>query len=64
MVIVIYLRRLLRIAVRKMTAAVGNPTLRLIRTKIGELTLGNLQPGKVHQLTAEEGEQLRNYVGL
>ncbi len=50
--------------VRKMTAAVGNPTLRLIRTKIGELTLGNLQPGKVHQLTAEEGEQLRNYVGL
>ncbi len=50
--------------VRKMTAAAGNPTLRLVRTKIGQLTLGNLQPGEVHQLTAEEGEKLRNYVGL
>ncbi len=50
--------------VRKMTAAVGHPTLRLVRTKIGDLTLGRLQPGEVHQLTAEEGERLRKYVGL
>jgi 16S rRNA U516 pseudouridylate synthase RsuA-like enzyme len=47
-----------------MTAAVGHPTLRLVRTKIGDLTLGQLQPGGVHQLTAEEGERLRKYVGL
>lgn len=32
--------------VRHMTAAVGFPTLRLIRVKIGEVTLGNLQPGE------------------
>lgn len=32
--------------VRHMTAAVGFPTLRLIRVKIGEITLGNLQPGE------------------
>jgi len=31
--------------VRRMTAAVGLPTLRLIRTRIGEWTIDNLQPG-------------------
>ncbi len=33
--------------VRKMTAAVGFPTLRLVRVRIGELELGNLPIGKV-----------------
>ncbi len=33
--------------VRKMTAAVGFPTLRLVRVRIGMLNLGNLQPGEV-----------------
>jgi 23S rRNA pseudouridine2457 synthase len=28
-----------------MTAAVGHPTLRLIRTQIGEYALGGLAPG-------------------
>jgi 23S rRNA pseudouridine2457 synthase len=28
-----------------MTAAVGHPTLRLIRVKIGDWTLGDLSPG-------------------
>ncbi len=32
--------------VRRMTAAVGHPTLRLIRVQIGEYKLGNLQPGE------------------
>lgn len=32
--------------VRKMTAAIGFPTLRLIRHKIGDYDLGNLQPGE------------------
>jgi 23S rRNA pseudouridine2457 synthase len=32
--------------VRKMTAAVGHPTLRLLRVKIGALALGDLAPGK------------------
>jgi 23S rRNA pseudouridine2457 synthase len=32
--------------IRRMTAAVGYPTLRLIRVQIGEWELGDLQPGK------------------
>ncbi len=36
--------------VRKMTAAVGFPTLRLIRIRIGGITLGDLQPGEVRAI--------------
>jgi len=32
--------------VRKMTAAVGFPTLRLVRVRIGDVTIGNLQAGE------------------
>jgi 23S rRNA pseudouridine2457 synthase len=32
--------------VRRMTAAVGHPTLRLIRSAIGPWSLGTLQPGE------------------
>jgi 23S rRNA pseudouridine2457 synthase len=32
--------------VRRMTAAVGHPTLRLVRRRIGEWTLDGLQPGE------------------
>ncbi|OZB13449.1 MAG: pseudouridine synthase [Hyphomonas sp. 34-62-18] len=35
--------------VRRMTAAAGHPTLRLIRTQIGEWTLGTLAPGEWRQ---------------
>lgn len=32
--------------VRRMTAAVGHPTLRLVRARIGEWELGDLRPGE------------------
>ncbi len=38
--------------VRKMTAAVGYPTLRLIRCSIEKLTIENLPPGNIAELTA------------
>ncbi|MCA3696830.1 MAG: pseudouridine synthase, partial [Aquidulcibacter sp.] len=31
--------------VRRMTAAIGHPTLRLVRMKIGDWALGDLAPG-------------------
>ena len=40
--------------VRHMTAAVGYPTLRLIRAAIGPLTLGDLTPGQWRELTVTE----------
>lgn len=36
--------------VRKMTAAVGYPTLRLVRARIENICLNDLQPGKVKEL--------------
>lgn len=38
--------------VRRMTAAIGHPTLRLIRVRIGRLELGELPPGKWIELDA------------
>jgi 23S rRNA pseudouridine2457 synthase len=42
--------------VRRMTAAVGYPTLRLIRVDIGNLRLGDLhlEPGKWRELRSDE----------
>ena len=40
--------------VRRMTAAVGFPTLRLVRVAIGKLELAGLQPGEWRDLTAAE----------
>lgn len=37
--------------VRKMTAAAGFPTLRLIRYRIGRITISHLPPGQVIELT-------------
>lgn len=36
--------------VRKMTAAVGFPTLRLVRVRIGNISLGALQSGQVREV--------------
>jgi 23S rRNA pseudouridine2457 synthase len=44
--------------VRKMTAAVGYPTLRLVRVRIGALGLGELQPGEWREVAAEEEQKL------
>ncbi len=44
--------------VRKMTAKVGHPTLRLVRAKIGNLTLEGLEPGTWRDLRREEVREL------
>ena len=46
--------------VRRMTAAIGHPTLRLVRVRIGALTLASLAltPGHSRELTAPERQQL------
>ena len=45
--------------IRRMTAAVGHPALRLIRVEIGPIKLGDLQPGKWRELNDHEVEGLR-----
>jgi 23S rRNA pseudouridine2457 synthase len=40
--------------VRRMTAAVGHPTLRLVRIRIGQFTLNDLAPGQWKELSAAE----------
>lgn len=45
--------------VRHMTAAVGHPTLRLVRVGVGPLLLGDLQPGAWRDLGPEELNALR-----
>lgn len=44
--------------VRKMTAATGFPTLRLIRTRIEKLELGNMEPGDVRSFSHKQINQL------
>ena len=44
--------------VRRMTAAIGHPTLRLVRVRIGRFELGALPPGIWKVLTAEERRQV------
>jgi 23S rRNA pseudouridine2457 synthase len=46
--------------VRKMTANVGYPTLRLVRVRIKNIELGNLKPGEVRELTPGEVEILKS----
>ena len=46
--------------VRRMTAAVGHPTLRLVRWAIGPITLAGLAPGQWLPLDAAEVEALHH----
>ena len=48
--------------VRRMTAAVGYPTVRLVRTQIACLTLQGLELGQWRDLTSEELHTLRKVV--
>lgn len=45
--------------VRRLCAAVGHPVQRLIRVRIGPLTLGNLPTGRHRHLTDDEIKQLK-----
>ena len=56
----ITLREGLNRQVRRMTAAVGHPTLRLVRVAIGPIVLGELRPGQWRELTMEEMKQFRS----
>jgi 23S rRNA pseudouridine2457 synthase len=40
--------------VRRMTAAIGHPTLRLVRVRIGSYALGDMPPGAWKELSAQE----------
>lgn len=44
--------------VRRMTAAVGHPTLRLIRTAVGDWTMESLPAGSWRELSARDSERL------
>ena len=47
--------------IRRMTATVGHPTLRLIRVRIGRWRLGHLQPGEWLRFdTAKQAESTRH----
>lgn len=46
--------------VRKMTAAIGHPTLRLMRVQIGGFKLGGLKPGAWKSLTSKERSLIFN----
>jgi 23S rRNA pseudouridine2457 synthase len=44
--------------VRRMTAAVGFPTLRLVRWRSGSLTLGDMRPGELREIEAKDASGL------
>jgi 23S rRNA pseudouridine2457 synthase len=50
--------------VRKMTAAIGHPTLRLVRVSFGPLDLSGLLPGSCRNLTRTQLEALRSSLSI
>lgn len=50
--------------VRRMTAAVGHPTLRLIRIAIGPITLDELKPGEWREMTSTEIHLLKSHLDV
>lgn len=49
--------------VRRMLAAVGLPVRRLVRVRVGPITLGGLAPGEIRDLTPEEIRRLQRAAG-
>ena len=49
--------------VRRMTAAVGHPTLRLVRIAVGPIGLDGLQPGEYRELDPDEVRALGDLMG-
>jgi len=45
--------------VRKMTSAVGFPTLRLVRVRVGDMRLGSMKPGELRKLCDSEVSKIR-----
>ena len=45
--------------IRKMTAAVGFPTLRLVRVRIGDILLNSLNPGEVKEVILPMGQPFK-----
>jgi 23S rRNA pseudouridine2457 synthase len=58
----IILREGMNRQVRRMTASVGYPALRLVRVAVGPVVLGGLQPGEWRELTTGEIEQIYSAV--
>lgn len=52
------LREGLNRQVRRMTASVGHPTLRLVRVAVGPIVLNGIHPGEWRDLTHSEIEQI------
>lgn len=50
--------------VRRMLDAVGHPVLRLVRTNVGPIALGNLKPGRTRYLTSHEVNALHQLVDM
>ena len=50
--------------VRRMFAAVDHPVVRLVRTSIGPIRLGDLRPGRVRHLNPAEVQALYRLTGL
>jgi 23S rRNA pseudouridine2457 synthase len=57
------LREGLNRQVRRMTAAVGHPTLRLVRIAIGPIVLGDLKPGEWREVTDREVQRIFQHAG-
>lgn len=50
--------------VRRMCEHIGHPVLRLVRTRLANLTIGGLRPGQFRHLTGKEVEKLKELAGL
>jgi len=50
--------------VRRMLAAAGHPVSRLVRTRVGPVSLGSLRPGTTRRLSTKEVGELYAAVGL